>query len=68
MLPLADDPGRIDNAFAQVLRSTKGMGTGEMKYLHGAGVPSMERTKNRWKKLMEKTEGKCRYESSHGLR
>ena len=57
------------------------MGTGEMKYLHGAGVPSMERTKNRWKKLMEKTdgknrwkkqmektEGKCRYESSHGLR
>lgn len=43
MLPLADDFGRIDNAFAQVLRGPKGMGAGEVKHPHGAGVPSMER-------------------------
>ena len=37
MLPFVDDSGRIDNAFAQVLRGPEGTGAGEIELPHGGG-------------------------------
>ena len=44
MLPFVDDSGRIDNAFAQVLRGPEGTGAGEIELPHGAGAPRKEST------------------------